>query len=52
VSWQMMQLTNLYEATQDKAYLVQLIHLSTNAIKNRFDVKNILLSQQSYNFNQ
>jgi hypothetical protein len=40
VSWQMMQLTNLYEATHDKAYLVQLIHLSANAIINRFDVKN------------
>jgi hypothetical protein len=52
VSWQMMQLTNLYQTTLDKAYLVQLIHISTNALKNRFDIKNILLSQQSYNFNQ
>jgi hypothetical protein len=42
VSWQMMQLANLYEATHNKAYLVQLIHLSSNAIKNRFDVKNNL----------
>ena len=40
ISWNMMQLTNLYEATHDKAYLVQLIHLSANAIINRFDVKN------------
>lgn len=42
VSWQMMQLTNLYEATHDKAYLVQLIHLSANSIMNRFDVINNL----------
>ena len=42
ISWQMMQLANLYEATHDKAYLVQIIHLSSNAIKNRFDIKNNL----------
>jgi hypothetical protein len=40
VSWQMMQLNKLYEVTKDKAYLVQILHLSSNAINIRYDVQN------------
>jgi hypothetical protein len=45
ISWDMMQLINLYTATKDKSYLVQFIHLSAIAINNRFDVKNNFATQ-------
>jgi hypothetical protein len=39
-SWDMIQLLNLYTTTNDKAYLVQFIHLSAITINKRFDVQN------------